>query len=214
MTTVRITLVYDNTSARDDLRSDWGFSALVEAHGRRILFDTGADGRILLSNMRALRIDPASVDEVFISHAHMDHTGGLDDFLWVRPVPVYVPRSCPAPRGAPQVIRVSAPAELHEGIFSTGELAGIEQSMAIRTERGLVVVVGCSHPGVGEILHAASRFGMPFALVGGLHGFREFEMLEDLELVCPAHCTRYKTEIRRRYPEKYVPGGAGTVLEI
>jgi 7,8-dihydropterin-6-yl-methyl-4-(beta-D-ribofuranosyl)aminobenzene 5'-phosphate synthase len=210
----KITIVFDNTSALEGLRSGWGFSALVEAHGYRILFDTGADGHILLSNMARLNIDPSSVDEVFISHAHMDHTGGLWDFLAVRPVRVYVPESCPAPKGAADVVRVSAPVEIHEGIYSTGELAGIEQSMVVRTERGLLVIVGCSHPGVGEILRAASSFGEPFALVGGLHGFREFGLLEALDLVCPTHCTRYRSEIRRLYPEKYVPGGAGAVIEV
>ncbi len=214
MTSVRITLVYDNTSARDDLRADWGFAALVEAYGHRILFDTGADGDILLSNMSRMRISPESVDEVFISHAHMDHIGGLEKFLEVHPVPVYIPESCPSPKGALKVVRISAPVEIHEHIHSTGELAGIEQSLAISTGTGVIVIVGCSHPGVGEILRVSSSFGRPIALVGGLHGFREFSLLESLEIVCPAHCTRHKAEIRRLYPEKYVPGGAGTVLEI
>ncbi len=211
---LRITIIYDNTSARKDLAADWGFSALVEAHGHRILFDTGADGRILLSNMERLHIEPDSVEEIFISHAHLDHTGGLSDFLRLHSVKVYIPESCPAPGGAESVVRISGPVELHDGIFSTGELSGIEQSMAVKTDKGLVVIVGCSHPGVGDILKAASLFGKPFALVGGLHGFRDFALLEDLELVCPTHCTRFKKEIRDLYPEKYVPGGAGTVIEM
>jgi len=60
---------------RKDLQADWGFSALVEGENiSRILFDTGANGNILLSNMEKLNIDPITIDKVFISHAHFDHT--------------------------------------------------------------------------------------------------------------------------------------------
>ncbi|TRZ67520.1 MAG: hypothetical protein D4Q77_02940 [Methanothrix sp.] len=76
------------------------------------------------------------------------------------------------------------------------------------------MIVGCSHPGVGTILDAASRFGKVRALIGGLHGFNDLEMIEDLELVCPTHCTAQISQIRSRYPEKYLKGGAGRVIEI
>ena len=91
---------------------------------------------------------------------------------------------------------------------------GIEQSLVVKTERGLVVIDGCSHPGVGNILQAASQFGRVYALIGGLHGFREFALLKDLGLVCPCHCTQHISEIKRLYPEKYVEGGAGRVIEL
>ena len=78
---MKVTIIYDNTSARPELQADWGFSALVEAKGKRILFDTGADGRILLSNMEKLKIDPKEIEDVFISHLHWDHTGGLSAFF-------------------------------------------------------------------------------------------------------------------------------------
>ena len=79
---------------------------------------------------------------------------------------------------------------------------------------GVVVIVGCSHPGVKNILDSASQFGKPLALIGGLHGFREFDVIEDLELVCPTHCTQYESEIKSLYPEKYIKGGAGKIIEI
>lgn len=210
---MKITIVYDNTSRRKDLEADWGFSCLIEARGHRLLFDTGADGRRLLRNMQALGIDPMGVEEIFISHYHLDHTGGLQDFLAVNPVRVYCPASCRPPAGS-DAVAISAAMEIHPGIYSTGELAGIEQSIAIDTEKGLVVVVGCSHPGVTEILSAASTFGKPYALIGGLHGFRESQVLEPLELVCPTHCTRHKEEIRILYPGKYVEGGVGAVIDL
>jgi 7,8-dihydropterin-6-yl-methyl-4-(beta-D-ribofuranosyl)aminobenzene 5'-phosphate synthase len=56
---------------------EWGFSALVEADGRRILFDTGARPDTVLSNAREMKIDLSDVTEVILSHHHGDHVGGL-----------------------------------------------------------------------------------------------------------------------------------------
>lgn len=211
---VKITIIYDNKSFKDGLKADWGFSCFVEAHGRRILFDTGAKGQILLENMEKLGIESTMIDEIIISHPHWDHIGGLQDFLKRNSVKVYVPESCQTPENAKEVIRVKGPLEIHENIFSTGELEGIEQSLVVRTENGLVVIVGCSHPGIETILKAASQFGKVRALIGGLHGFKDFDIIQDLELVCPTHCTKFKSEIESLYPGKYTEGGAGRIIEI
>jgi 7,8-dihydropterin-6-yl-methyl-4-(beta-D-ribofuranosyl)aminobenzene 5'-phosphate synthase len=210
---LKITIVYDNTAYRKDLKADWGFSCLVEVSGRRILFDTGANGAILLDNMRKLDIDPLTIDEVFISHEHWDHTGGLSDFLDINRVKVYVPACCRRIDIAGDVIKLKKSVEIHKNIFSTGELEKVEQSLVLKTEEGLVVVVGCSHPGVGIILKAAAQFGKPFAVVGGLHEFDEFELIKDLQLVCPTHCTQHIAEIESLYPGKYIEGGVGKIIE-
>ena len=68
--------------------------------------------------------------------------------------------------------------------------------------------------GVKKILKAGARFGKVRALVGGLHGFKQFALLNPLEKVCPTHCTRYIEHIKRLYPGKYVEGGAGKIIEI
>jgi len=212
---MKITIIYDNEAWKEGLKADWGFSCLVETQGKKILFDTGANGSILLDNMEKLNIDPTTIEEIFISHAHWDHTGGISDILRVNPVKVYIPESCPEPRGAREVIRVAKePLEIQENMFSTGELKGIEQSLVVKIEKGLVVIVGCSHPGVRDILNAASQLGKPYAIIGGLHGFNEFDLLKDLQLVCPTHCTQFKEEIKSLYPEKCVDGGAGQVIQI
>ncbi len=56
---------------------EWGFSALVEADGHRILFDTGQHPEVVLKNARQLKIDLTTVPEVILSHNHWDHVGGL-----------------------------------------------------------------------------------------------------------------------------------------
>ena len=211
---MKITIVYDNEVWKEGLKADWGFSCLVEVYGKKILFDTGANGSILLENMKTLNIDPTVVEEIFISHAHWDHTGGLADFLKINPVKVYVPSSFQVSGGAAEIIEVKEALKLHDDIFSTGELENIEQSLVVKTEKGSVVIAGCSHPGVENILNAASPFGKPYALIGGLHGFNEFDLVEDLELICATHCTQFKSEIKSRYPEKYIEGGAGKVIEL
>jgi 7,8-dihydropterin-6-yl-methyl-4-(beta-D-ribofuranosyl)aminobenzene 5'-phosphate synthase len=211
---MKITIVYDNTAFRKDLQTDWGFSALVEAKKRKILFDTGANGAILLSNMQKLGISPKEIHEIFISHAHFDHTGGLSTFLNVNnEVKVWVPPSLRGVKNAREVIEVKTPTKLYEGIYSTGELEKIEQSLCVEMGKGIVIIVGCSHPKMEHILQVASQFGKVYGIIGGMHGTRP-EFLKDLDLICPTHCTQYKSEIKSLYPGKYVEGGAGRIIEI
>jgi 7,8-dihydropterin-6-yl-methyl-4-(beta-D-ribofuranosyl)aminobenzene 5'-phosphate synthase len=211
---MKISIIYDNEAFREDLKGDWGFSCLVEVYDRRILFDTGAKSSILFENMKKLNIEPKAMDEIFISHDHWDHTGGLTDFLKINPVKVYLPLSCQKTYGASEAVKIKESIEIHENIFSTGELENIEQSLVVKTQKGLVVIVGCSHPGVKNILKAASQWGEVYALIGGLHGFKDFDLLKDLELVCATHCTKFKSEIKSLYPKKYIRGGAGKIIEI
>ena len=210
---MKITILYDNTLSQSGFKSDWGFSCLVEIHNRNILFDTGSNGSILLDNMKKLGIDPMSIDEVFISHPHFDHIGGLSAFLNENNnVTVYVPVSLRGIRDAREVICVEKPMELHKNIFSTGELDHLEQSMAVKTDNGLVLFVGCSHPKMGKIFGAVSQFGKIYAIIGGLHGFNQYELFQDLEVICPTHCTQHIAEIKSMFPEKFIEGGVGKTL--
>jgi len=210
---MKITIIYDNTAFREDLKTDWGFSCLVEEENtHKILFDTGANGKILLNNMEKLGIDSLSIEEIFISHLHSDHTGGLDEFLKANPKikRIYVPSSL---RLKNEVI-LKEPQKIHDNVFSTGELEGIEQSMGVETDKGIVLVVGCSHPEMSYILDVAKKFGKIYAVIGGMHGFSEFELFKDLKLICPTHCTQHKAELKKLYPQKYIEGGAGRIIEI
>jgi len=211
---MKITIIYDNEAWQKGLVADWGFACLVEAYNRRILFDTGAHGSILFANMKELGIEPNIIDEIVISHAHWDHTGGLDDFLKIHPVKVYIPPSYGLIHEVSEIVKVEEPIEIHENIFSTGELENVEQSLVVKTENGTVIIVGCSHSEVKNILKSASQFGKPYMLIGGLHGFKDFDLVADLEYIIPTHCTQYKDEIKSLFPEKYIKGGAGRVIEI
>jgi 7,8-dihydropterin-6-yl-methyl-4-(beta-D-ribofuranosyl)aminobenzene 5'-phosphate synthase len=212
---MKITILYDNTVFQNDLESDWGFSCLIEAHNRTILFDTGSDGDILLENMKKLNIQPSSIDDVFISHAHFDHIGGLSAFLNENhQVNVFVPVSMRGIRKAQKIVHVDRPLALYENFFSTGELENIEQSMVVKTDKGLVLIVGCSHPKMKNIVEAATQFGKIYAIIGGLHGFNEYELFKDMEVICPTHCTQHIAEIKALYPEKYIEGGAGKIINL
>lgn len=212
---MKITILFDNTIFEGGLESGWGFSSLVEVEGTpKILFDTGGNGMTLLSNMKKLNIDPDSIDEVFISHAHHDHVGGLSDFLAENSnVKLFVPPSFSPPRAERETVEVQKPQQLHRNVYSTGELSGVEQSLAVKAEQGIVVVVGCSHPPMNNILEKASKFGKPYGIVGGLHGTHP-DSLKGLDLICATHCTRHKKEIKSRFSDSYVEGGVGKIIEI
>jgi 7,8-dihydropterin-6-yl-methyl-4-(beta-D-ribofuranosyl)aminobenzene 5'-phosphate synthase len=213
---MKITIVYDNETWEPGLQSDWGFACLIETDdGNRLLFDTGAKGPILLDNMARLTLDPLAIPSVFISHAHWDHIGGLPALLGRNPeATVFLPASCQPPPEAKQAIRIHDPCQIAPHFWSTGELDGGEQSLVVDSGQGLVVICGCAHPGVGAILEAAVRFGQVKALVGGLHGFRDFDLLKDIPVVCPCHCTQYKAELTQCLQGAVVSGGAGKILEL
>ena len=211
---MKITILYDNDAWDPQLQADWGFACLIETFGKTILFDTGAKGNILINNMQKLNISPDRVDEIFISHDHWDHTGGLSHFLQLHPVRVYMPSVFSGTYPAKEIIRVDGPVKLHDNIYSTGTLQNIEQSIVIKKNQEVAVIAGCSHPGVDKILDAASQIGEVTSIIGGLHGFNDFPLLKNLESICATHCTQYKNEIKRLYPSAYIEGGAGKVIEI
>ena len=212
---MKITIVYDNEVKSQKLREGWGFSSLIETTNTPpILFDTGADSPTLLANMRELGIDANHIGIIVISHAHGDHTGGLQGILEVnKKAEIYVPASLRRTIQGRKVVTVTSPLQISEQVFSTGELKGIEQSLVIKTGKGILVMVGCSHPGVGEIIDAASKFGKVYGVIGGFHGFRDFKRLSGLSLIVLCHCTQYKSEILELFPQQCVRCGAGLVLE-
>ena len=89
----RVTILYDAFGPQSPLTKDWGFAALVEYGGKRVLFDTGNDAEILEHNVKRLGVDLSRLDAVVISHRHGDHTSGLGYVLRVNPdVGIFAPQ--------------------------------------------------------------------------------------------------------------------------
>lgn len=224
---MKLTILYDNESSREGLKSGWGFSCLIEVDGKNILFDVGWDGGMLLDNMHALGVNPQEIDVIVLSHQHWDHTGGLNHVLAeVGDAEVYVPESFSSHmkneiKKNAALHEVSNARKIFDGVWTTGELMTTysgarlgEQSLVIENKKGLTVVVGCSHPGLEEILEIASGFGSLYGVIGGFHGFNKYNALKDLELIVPTHCTVHKEEIRGEYGSKVESGGAGWSVEL
>ena len=213
---MKITIVYDNEAITGGLKKGWGFAALVEDAGAPpLLFDTGADGPALMHNMNQLGIDPRAIGAVVISHAHGDHTGGLSEVLRINKAPgLYVPASFRRAFPERNTTVVTESVQIRENIFSTGELEGIEQSLALKTDKGTFVLTGCAHPGIKTILAAAAKVGTVYGIAGGFHGFRDFDAFRNLSLICPCHCTSHKEEIRSLFRDRTLECGAGLVIQL
>jgi 7,8-dihydropterin-6-yl-methyl-4-(beta-D-ribofuranosyl)aminobenzene 5'-phosphate synthase len=268
----RVTILYDAFSDNKSVTKDWGFSALVEHDGKRILFDTGNNAVTFEHNVKALAVDLSKLDFVVISHRHADHTTGLKYLLSVNPnVPIYAPMESFGLFGgaAPSTLIKPVPAlpermryydgkypgkiptgypwsggnfqlidkqtEIFPGIFivftiskTPGTLELRELSLVLRGPGGLSVIVGCSHPGIEEILQAASAVDPHVHFLGGgLHLVTtpetEIDRLVDnlknkwkLEKVAPGHCTGEPAFLRlqKAFGDDYLYAGAGTRLEI
>jgi hypothetical protein len=91
--TAQITVLYDAFGKTSTMRKDWGFSALIEYGGKRILFDTGNNADIFAHNVEAKGVDLKQLDFAVVSHRHGDHTSGLNHLLKVNPgVKIYAPQ--------------------------------------------------------------------------------------------------------------------------
>src|SRR5690242_12647171 len=89
----QITIIYDAFGTDAKMTKDWGFSALVEIAGKRILFDTGDNAEIFAANVKAKDVDLTNLDFVVLSHRHSDHMAGLSHVLRVNPgVTIYAPK--------------------------------------------------------------------------------------------------------------------------
>jgi 7,8-dihydropterin-6-yl-methyl-4-(beta-D-ribofuranosyl)aminobenzene 5'-phosphate synthase len=238
-----ITVVYDNNPYREGLQTAWGFSCAIIGAEKTILFDTGGDGSILLGNMEKLAVEPNSIDTVVLSHIHGDHTGGLDSFLEKNSdVTTYLPKSFPKKfkdnvlSFRSKIVEVEQSLKICEDIYSTGELGRWikEQSLIVRTDKGLIVITGCAHPGIVKIVNTAKDLMRApdlrepkddiLLVMGGFHlewatkGKIEkiisaFEKL-GVRYVGPCHCGSDKARslFEKRFGKNYINVGAGKVV--
>jgi 7,8-dihydropterin-6-yl-methyl-4-(beta-D-ribofuranosyl)aminobenzene 5'-phosphate synthase len=229
-----ITVVYDNNPHKQGLQTEWGFSVYITGPAKTILFDTGGSS-VLLDNMKKLAIEPNSIDTVVLSHIHADHTGGLSSFLEKNNnVTVYLPESFPAKfkensrSYGKKIVEVNEPVKICENIHSTGQLGTTikEQSLAIRTDKGLVIITGCAHPGIVKITNKAKELLKDDILLvmGGFHlGLVTTGDIESIissfkqlgvQYVAPSHCTGEKARnlFKQHFGQNYIDIGAGKVI--
>ena len=268
----RITVLYDAFGKDAAMTKDWGYAALVEIYGKRILFDTGDNAAILAENVKARGVDLRKLDFVVLSHRHSDHVSGLSYVLSVNPhVKIYAPKepfgmfgsdlpskfyrkddSLPADmryyNGAPpetmkfgtvfpraDIELVDKTAEVTPGITlialisdapGTRELK--ELSLAIETPNGVVLVVGCSHPGIEAIVAEAVKINPHIHfLAGGLHLVTAQDpaiakvatALHDtykVDFIAPGHCTGEPTfaALQKAFGDRHLYAGLGSTLSI
>ena len=267
----RLTVIVDAFGDQPALHKDWGYSALIEYGGRRILFDTGNDSAAFAANVRTLGIDLTRLDAVVISHRHGDHTAGLRHVLALNPgVAVYVPNdeafggptpaaffrqadstlprsqryfdgAVPAriPHGSAwqsaKFVRVDSTREIAPGFRVIRNIARAapfaetpEISLVIDTGNGQVIVVGCSHPRIEQIVASVARDNPRVGMVvGGLHWVAtppaEIERLAvalrdqwGVQAIAPGHCTGEVgfATLRRIFGEHYTFAGLGSVVDL
>jgi len=272
MTENRITILHDSFGKPSMLRKEWGFAALIEFNGQRLLFDTGNSARTFAENTAAMGVDLRHLDFTVISHRHGDHTSGLNHLLQVNPeITIYTPAETYGVFGSslpgsfyprchvlpahmqyydgkpPETIAHGSPwpdakfiwikqmTEVSPGVWlipvvsdtpGTRELPEI--SLGLRTQHGLVVVAGCSHPGIENILAAARQIEEQlFCIFGGLHLVltkeqeirRIAHVLRNewrVERIAPGHCTGEPAfaALRDVFGERYVFAGLGDSIEL
>jgi 7,8-dihydropterin-6-yl-methyl-4-(beta-D-ribofuranosyl)aminobenzene 5'-phosphate synthase len=205
---MKITIIYDNEITKDikGLKAGWGFSCFIQTKG--------------------------NIDLVVISHSHWDHCGGLARLLNLNPnLKTYIPHSFSKHlkeeiKKRSDTYEISKPSEICLAVYTTGEIEGSlligktrisikEQSLIILTVKGLVVITGCAHSGINKILNLADKFGKKvYALLGGFHDFKEYNLLKDISLIVPTHCTANKKKIMSLFPKNCLEGGVGFQINL
>jgi len=236
--TIRLTILYDNCGFDERLTTEWGFSCLIEGLEQTILLDAGGEPLILRQNMNTLDVEVSSIDAVVLSHGHWDHYGGLSTLIALGlDCPLYVPANLPAEArreiGWPEerVIDANGSIEICANARTTGQLLRPlpEHGLVLRTSDGLVIITGCAHPGIVEIVEKAIEAfpEEPVDLVlGGLHlgmaTVQEVTQIIDglrtlgVRRVAPSHCTgdRSKSLFALAFGDDFIDIGAGAVLEF
>jgi 7,8-dihydropterin-6-yl-methyl-4-(beta-D-ribofuranosyl)aminobenzene 5'-phosphate synthase len=232
---VHVVVLVDNNPYRPGLETAWGLSIYVELGDVSFLFDTGPDPGVLEANAVKLGVDLSRLNFVVISHIHGDHTGGLKLVASIKPgLEVYIPPD-PDLSGyirsiGLQPVIVNDTMEVSSGVYIIKPLYGppFEDAVAINTSKGLLILAGCSHPGVINIVRQAlNDLGVkPYIVIGGFHmsgaSISEVEevisrLLElGVEKIYPIHCSggEVRDYLAHHYRDVYGDGGVGLEIAI
>ncbi len=230
---LKLIVVIDNYPD-SELKTTWGLSILVKTPKNTILFDTGPNPDILRENLKKLGVDPSEIDFVVISHEHGDHVIGLSYLAKVRPgLRVYVPKGTAERIGIRglDIREVDKTTEVAEGVAVIGWLYGppAEEALAINVKgKGLVILVGCSHPGVVNIVaKAKTELGIkPYLVLGGFHmmGASEYTCKETIKRlielgvkkIAPIHCSgdKIRSILEKEFPQNWLKCHVGSVIEV
>ena len=234
---MKIEILLDKEKDLEEFQVGWGLSFLID---RKILFDTGENFEYLKHNAELLGIDLKKIEKVFISHEHWDHTGGLDRLLEINnQVDVYICKSSSQDfkesiKKKANLVEVRDILKIDEGIYSSGELAAIykeeplyEQFLIIEKNNFLIVLCGCSHPG---ILNIVEKINFDFkkeiiAVMGGFHlldkeerfiRFIAEELKRKVRKVGPSHCTGYSaiSYFKKIFKENFIEIKVGKCIDI
>jgi 7,8-dihydropterin-6-yl-methyl-4-(beta-D-ribofuranosyl)aminobenzene 5'-phosphate synthase len=229
---VTIKVVYDNYAHVDGLKADWGYSIVIEGLEKHILFDAGANPTIFESNFKKMDIDAEKIDYLILSHEHGDHTAGIPAFIKLKKdIPVIIPYSFSESFKKKMVefglepLLVKEPVKICTNLYSSGEFSGPipEQALVLNTKQGLVVMTGCSHPGIVEMLkEIKSKFNKNiYAVFGGFHLLDKSDsemkkIITDMQALgivkCGAtHCTgvRQTEMIKEAFGTNFIELGVG-----
>jgi 7,8-dihydropterin-6-yl-methyl-4-(beta-D-ribofuranosyl)aminobenzene 5'-phosphate synthase len=229
-------IVYDNRLYRKGLKTGWGFSCLVDHQGKRVLFDTGDNGQKLLFNLKALEVEPESIEAIVLSHNHWDHTGGLEAVIDKnKGVTVYFGDAFP--ETFKQSLRekgirfspISGMANISQGILVGPQMGGLgpkEIPLTLETNKGLVIITGCAHPGIARMVREVkeSLKKKIYLVLGGFHlefslrvnkVISEFKRL-GVEKAAPCHCTgnRAIALFEKSFGEDFIKVGAGLEIKV
>lgn len=234
---VTMTILYDNHLFKEGLIAKNGFSCMIKGTEKTILFDTGGDADVLLHNCRRLGVNPLDIHTVVISHDHGDHTGGLLPFLTVNSdVSVFLPMGLweslaqQVSISGAKVISVNRPTLICKGVYSSGMMGKTipEQSLILNTRQGLIIICGCAHPGITNIIESAMRiFNKPVLFVfGGFHLKSASEQIiretikrfisYGVKKVGGSHCTgtRAMQLFKQTYGRNYIQMGVGKIIAL
>ncbi|MFP4469671.1 MAG: MBL fold metallo-hydrolase [Bacteroidales bacterium] len=232
---VELLVLYDNHQFDEHTTADWGFSVLVVHSNDTILFDTGTRKDVLFANMKTMNIDPKTIKTLVISHHHGDHTGCIFPLLEKNPdMQVFLPSSLKGDfqdmvenYGAQTNIERNL-YQVTENIYLSGQMGFQipEQCLIIQSEKGLIVLSACSHPGIDRMVREiAEAFEQNiFMVMGGFHleDFYDEEVIDiiktfrkyGVQKVVPGHCTgnRAKELLREVYNNDFIESGTGMSL--